>query len=51
MISKGIAIDMPPKESMVGNVPKSTEIEDNRSTIPGDAATNRMNITNIDDIK
>ncbi len=51
MISKGNTIDMPSKESMVGNVPKSTEIEENKSAIPGDAAANRINITNSDDIK
>ena len=51
MISKGITIDMPSRVSMVGSVPRSTEIEDNRSAIPGDAAANRMNITNSDDIK
>ena len=51
MISKGITIDMPSKEPMVGSVPKSTEIEDNRSAIPGDATANRINITNSDDIK
>ena len=51
MISRGITIDTPSKESMVGNVPKSNEIDDNRSAIPGDAAANRINITNNDDIK
>jgi len=39
------------EKSDILNLKKSTEIEDNRSAIPGDAAANRINITNSDDIK
>ena len=51
MISTGITIDMPSKDSIVGSVSKSPEIEDSKSTIPGVAETNRINITNSDAIK
>ena len=51
MISTGITIDIPSKDSMVGNVSISTEIEDSKSTIPGMAETKRINITNSDAIK